>query len=418
MNRVVNSSRLQGKIVVPSSKSDGQRALLCAALSKGDSYVKQLGASDDELAMLRNIQVIGAHVEEGYDRTLKITGVDSFPKQLDLNVGESGLGLRLLSGICATQYGKHCITGTGSILKRDQSFFEDNLNQYGAKVTSNAGKLPLEFNGEINSVEIDVDGSQSSQYISGLLIGLALNVNSSTLNVRDLRSGPYVDMTIDTMAQFGVKVQHDNYESFALRGEDSFQATEYSVEADWSSASYWLAAAAIGFDLKIAGLNLKSKQADIQFLKALKSAGCSMVETKNGLEVNISELKGFSFDATNCPDLFPALVVVAAKCNGKTTIKGVSRLANKESDRGVVLQNEFGKLGVNIELDGDEMLIVGNAILKSAIVSSNHDHRIAMSLAILGTTIEDGIEIEGAEAVSKSYPQFWEHLDQLQLSVR
>lgn len=413
MKRKIKASELRGKIVVPSSKSDGQRALLCAALSQGSSIVYQLGSSDDELAMLRNIQVIGAMVEEKEKGSLKVEGIHSFPENLVLNVGESGLGLRLLSGICATQKGHHCITGTGSILKRDQSFFEDNLNQYGAEASSNQGKLPLEFNGQIKSDEVNVDGSQSSQYISGLLMGLALNSNSSKLNVHDLKSGPYVDMTIDTMAHFGIKVQHDDYKTFRLNGEDSFRGTEYTVEADWSSASYWLAAAAIGNDVNIAGLNLESKQADVQFLEALKYAGCSILESENGLEVSVSELKGFSFDATNCPDLFPALVVVAAKCNGKTTIKGVSRLANKESDRGVVLQKEFGRLGVNIQLDEDEMIIEGNSTLNSNVVSSNHDHRIAMSLAILGTTIQGGIEIENAEAVTKSYPQFWAHLDQL-----
>ena len=416
MKRLVKGSDLQGTIHIPSSKSDGQRALLCAALSKGRSILNQLGSSDDELAMLRNIQVIGAKVEEKDDGSLMIAGIHTFPEYLELNVGESGLGLRLLAGICATQKGNHRIAGVGSILKRDQSFFEDNLNKYGAEVISNQGKLPLEFGGQIKVDKLDVDGSLSSQYISGLLLGLALNVNSSTLNVHDLKSGPYVDMTMNTMSQFGVKVQNNNYKAFQLNGEDSFLGTNYMVESDWSSASYWLAAAALGCDVKIKGLDLKSKQADVKFLEALELAGCSVLETENGLEVKTSVLNGFEFDATNCPDLFPALVVVASKCNGLTKIQGLSRLANKESDRGVVLQQEFGKLGVEIKLDEDYMLIQGNSQLKRAKVSSNHDHRIAMSLAILGTTIVDGIEIEHAEAVSKSYPEFWQHLDELSVS--
>ena len=220
----------------------------------------------------------------------------------------------------------------------------------------------------------------------------------------------------NTMSQFGVKVQNNNYKAFQLNGEDSFLGTNYMVESDWSSASYWLAAAALGCDVEIKGLDLKSKQADVKFLEALELAGCSVLETENGLEVKTSVLNGFEFDATNCPDLFPALVVVASKCNGLTKIQGLSRLANKESDRGVVLQQEFGKLGVEIKLDEDYMLIQGNSQLKRAKVSSNHDHRIAMSLAILGTTIVDGIEIEHAEAVSKSYPEFWQHLDELSVS--
>jgi len=416
MIQVVPHKVLAGIVSIPSSKSDGQRALITAALSHGTSILRNVGQSDDEIAMLRNIKLIGASVVEDSDRVLKVTGVNSFPLHLDLNVGESGLGLRLLSGICAVQAGRHKLNGVGSILKRDQSFFERNLTRYGGHVSSNEGKLPLLFEGEINANVIEVDGSESSQYISGLLMGLALNAFPCNLKVNDLKSGPYVDMTMNTMEQFGVKVENDDYQWFHLNGKNKFQATTYTVESDWSSASYWLAAAAIGFDVSLSGLNLKSKQADIRFLDALKLAGCTSEVQQDILSITQRKLVAFQFDATDCPDLFPALVVLAAKCQGTSIINGVSRLANKESNRGIVLQKEFGKLGVPIELDGDVMRIEGNSQLKGARVSSNEDHRIAMSLAILGTTIEGGIEIESAEAVSKSYPQFWGHLKAL--SVR
>jgi len=409
----VKATKLKGTVIVPPSKSDGQRALLAAALSVGISTISGLGASDDERAMLRNIQVLGAKVTRKTDGNLAVTGIDSFPVKLVLNIGESGLGLRLLSGVCATQKGVHKISGTGSILKRDQSFFEQNLNKYGANVSAEKGKLPLVFKGAIDQYIIEVDGSQSSQYVSGLLMGLALNKEVSQLNVRNLKSGPYVDMTINTMAQFGVHVAHSKHQVFKLCAEESFCSTSYNVESDWSSASYWLVAAAIGADITVSGLNFNSKQADIQFLDALKLTGCEIEKVSEGINVKPENLKAFSFDATNCPDLFPALVVLAAKCKGTTVLKGVSRLANKESDRGVVLQQEFGKLGVKIELDKDEMTIEGGSILNSGVVSSHQDHRIAMSLAILGTTIEDGIEIKNPETISKSYPQFWEHLEQL-----
>ena len=413
MNLIVKETKLKGQVIIPPSKSDGQRALLTAAVSIGTSIIENLGASDDEYAMLKNIQVLGAKVVRKTEEHIEITGIDSFPENLELNIGESGLGLRLLSGICATQKGTHKITGTGSILKRDHSFFEQNLTKYGADVTSENGKLPLVFKGAIDRHILEVDGSQSSQYISGLLMGLALNNEASQLNVRNLKSGPYVDMTIDTMAQFGVCVDNDNYQTFELRENESFCSTQYTVESDWSSASYWLVAAAIGAAITVNGLNFKSKQADIHFLDALRLTGCEIDEVSEGVNVKSKNLKAFNFDATNCPDLFPALVVLAAKCKGKTVLKGVSRLANKESNRDVVLQQEFGKLGVNIELNADEMTIEGDSVLKSEIVSSHQDHRIAMSLAILGTTIDGGVEIEHSEAVSKSYPQFWEHLDQL-----
>lgn len=404
---------LSGDLIIPSSKSDGQRALLIAALSSGTSVIRNLGISDDELAMLKNIQLLGAKVTRVSELEIEVVGIEIFPEYLELNVGESGLGLRLLSGICATQKGTHIITGNGSILNRDQSFFERNLSKYGVEVSSQNGKLPIVFKGAINADEIEVDGSESSQYISGLLLGFALSDSSKVLNVNNLKSSPYVDMTLDTLAHFGVEVLNENHSTYRLNSTQNFTACVYTVESDWSSASYWLVASAIGANLSLSGLNLDSKQADIRFLDALKLSGCSVELNEVNIRVSSKSLNGFEYDATDCPDLFPALVVLASKCRGITKLNGVNRLANKESNRGLVLQKEFGKLGVEIELEEDVMIIQGNSILKSNQVDSNHDHRIAMSLAILGTTIEGGIEIVSAEAVSKSYPQFWEHLNQL-----
>lgn len=413
MIQFIRNTKLKGNISIPSSKSDGQRALLSAALSPGIAIINNLGLSDDERVMLLNIQILGAKVKWISTNKLKIMGIEKFPEYLELDVGESGLGLRLLSGVCAVQKGIHSINGKGTLLERDQSFFERNLNKYGAEISSNNGMLPLVFKGSINTDEIEVDGSESSQYISGLLIGLALCFRSKKLRVNLLNSTPYVDMTLDTMNHFGVYVENDNYTTFTLNGDDKLSACKYNVESDWSSASYWFAAAAIGASITISGLNFKSKQADIRFLEALKLAGCTVDYTVDSFSITSNQLSGFYFDATDCPDLFPALVVLASKCNGTTKILGVERLVNKESNRGLALQQEFGKLGVNIQLNDGVMTIEGNSILKSARVNSNDDHRIAMSLGIIGTTISGGIEIENAEAVTKSYPEFWEHLAHL-----
>ncbi|HRP53918.1 MAG TPA: hypothetical protein PLI97_10485, partial [Fluviicola sp.] len=196
-----------------------------------------------------------------------------------------------------------------------------------------------------------------------------------------------------------------------------YQATAYHVENDWSAASYWLLAAALGHPIQISGLNTTSLQADKAFLDVLKLAGCSISVNESILEVSSSSLRAFTFDATHCPDLFPTLVVLAAKIKGISIIKGLNRLQHKESDRGKVLRKEFGKMGLNCELIGDEMHVHGTGVLHGARVFSHKDHRIAMSLAIaatcaLGTTI-----IEDAQAVSKSYPEFWEQLKQLKSNL-
>ena len=322
----------------------------------------------------------------------------------------------MLSGICAVKAGRQTITGEGSLLYRQQHFYEKNLNQYGAQVVSNNGFLPLTFQCQLTSNEMHVDGSESSQYISGLLMGLPLLEQNTKLIVENSTSRPYIEMTLDTLKQFGVVISHDNFEEYSIQGNQKYTGCNYNVESDWSSASCWLVVAALGNDIEIKGLSLESKQADVKLLNALKAANCEVSSSENKIVVDGTKRHGFEFDATHCPDLFPALVALAAFCKGKSIIQGVSRLVNKESDRGAVLQKEFAKIGIKIDFNEDQMTIHGGTILYSAEVDSNHDHRIAMCLAIVGTKINGGLTIRNAEAVSKSYPEFWEHFDQLSVS--
>ena len=411
MKKWIKASRLSGKISIPSSKSDSQRALLAAALSSGTSIIANVGQSDDEQNMLKNIQLLGAEVRIHQDN-IEIKGIDNFPKQLDLNVGESGLGLRLLTSICAAHEGMHRIFGEGSILTRDHSFFEQYFPTMGVDVASNGGKLPLEISGQLKSGKYTVDGSQSSQYISGLLMAFPLLNGDTELIVDDLKSKPYVDMTVDTLKAFGISVQEEG-NHYLIRGNQTYQPTNYIVESDWSSASYWLVAAALGHELELTGLNLESKQADLAMLQALKNANCHVHSSNNSIHIDGTARKAFVFDATDCPDLFPAFVAFAAGCDGLSKISGVNRLKNKESDRGNVLQQEYAKLGLNIEIEGNDMIIFGGSELHGGSVDSHNDHRIAMCLGITATFINDEVELLNADAISKSYPMFWNHLDQL-----
>lgn len=415
MIKSIQFTSFNGAINIPPSKSDEQRALLCAALSDGESVVRNVGISDDVKAMLENIRRLGVKCEVS-ENEINLSGNAIFRDGLELNSGESGLGFRLLSGICAVKTGKQTITGEGSLLNRQQHFYENNLNQFGAQVVSNDGFLPLLFQGQLKGIEIHVDGSESSQYISGLLMGLPLLDQSTKLCVKNSKSTPYIEMTLETLKQFGVKILHDKFKEYLIRGNQKYTSCNYIVESDWSSAGYWLVAAALGNKIEIKGLSLESKQADLAMLDALKAANCQVNILEKGILIDGSNRQAFQFDATHCPDLFPALVTLAAFCKGKSIIQGVSRLVNKESDRGPVLQKEFAKIGIKIDLNGDQMTIHGGTILYSAEVDSNHDHRIAMCLAIVGTKINGGLTIRNAEAVSKSYPEFWEHFDQLSVS--
>lgn len=416
MKKIIFPGTYHGNVLIPSSKSDGQRVLLAAALAKGETIVHNAGSSDDEQAMLEAIRALGAEVETTGTRQLKITGIPDFPRQAALNMHESGLGTRLITSVCAAHEGKFIIDGAGSALKRPMDFFEKTLPQFGAQISSSDGFLPLEITGPMQGSEVALDGSQSSQYLSGLLMALPLLAKESRLEVVDLKSIPYVQMTLNTLANFGIFVQHYQYQQFVIAGGQKYLSTEHTVEGDWSSASYWLVASALGQDVSVSGLSLQSLQADKAILEAFRQADCVLEFYGDSIRINGENRKPFRFDATHCPDLFPALVAFAALCEGRSHILGVSRLAHKESNRGQALKEEFEKLGVNILLDGDEMHIYGKTFIEGGRTSAHNDHRIAMCLAVAGMFSDSHVEIEGAEAVAKSYPAFWDDLDRLKIT--
>jgi 3-phosphoshikimate 1-carboxyvinyltransferase len=420
MKQVIHPGLISGTIAIPASKSDTQRAILCAALAEGTSRLTGIGKSDDELAMLEVVQKLGATIHRGsvatdlngMDATVSITGIKNLPENLELSAGESGLGLRLLTCVSAAFDQKVRLTGRGSLLSRPMNFFDEVLPQFGAEVSTNKGKLPIEVKGPLKGRDLEVDGSLSSQFISGLLMALPKSETSSTLRVLDMKSGPYIQMTIHTLKQFGIAIENEA-NVFRIAGNQNYRAVDYSIESDWSSASYWLVAAAIGHPLVVSGLNMRSLQADKELLKALMSAGCRLSIGEDAIGVDGSNLQAFEFDAADCPDLFPALVVLASKCNGITRIHGAKRLIHKESDRGIALQSEFGKMGLRIELENDLMLIHGTGKLHGAEVDSHHDHRIAMCLGIAGTIATGETILTNADSVSKSYPDFWKYFNRL-----
>lgn len=415
MKKIVDPSRLQGQVSISASKSDGQRALMAAALAPGSSQIRSLGNSDDEFAMLSSIVKMGAIATKLANGDYQIEGTRNFPREMTFHCGESGLGLRLLAGVCACQNGRYTIQGKGSILRRKHLFFETHFPKWGVEVRLQDGFLPLEINGGIRPGILQVDGSQSSQYISGLLMGLPLLKGNSILEISNLVSGNYVEMTLKTLKAFGLKIERLEEGRFEIPGNQVYRPTHYTVEGDWSSASYWLVAAALGHPIRISGLDLLSRQADRRLLDVLKSAGCRVSVVNEEIEIQVDTLKSFEFDARDCPDLFPALVVLAAYCKGISTISGVNRLANKESNRGLVLQSEFGKLGIKIDLDNDVMRVEGTGVLSGGETDSHHDHRIAMCLAVAATRAKGSVSIENAEAVAKSYPDFWKDLEKLKV---
>jgi 3-phosphoshikimate 1-carboxyvinyltransferase len=288
------------------------------------------------------------------------------------------------------------------------------------QIQSNKGKLPLQIQGPLAPANITVDGSLSSQFLTGLLMAYgAAGANDVTITVKDLKSKPYIDLTLQVMKHFGWEVTNENHEKFHFNTNQSktILPIHYSVEGDWSGAAFLLVAAAIAGDITINGLDVFSTQADRAILQALIDCGCRLSIQPEQIEIGPMPLKAFHFNATDCPDLFPPLVALAAYCEGTTVIEGVGRLAHKESNRALTLQDEFAKLGIEIVIQDDLMLIKGGTGVHGATVHSRHDHRIAMACAVAALKASTAVVIEEAEAINKSYPNFYEHLQSLHAHI-
>ena len=420
MIAVIQPSILKGIIQAPASKSSMQRACAAALVVKGKSNIKNPGHSNDDKAAMDIISRMGATVTfKEEELVIESNGVH--PVSAEINCGESGLSIRMFTPLVALSDKLITINGTGSLVTRPMDFFDEILPQLNVKVATNKGKLPLQIQGPVVPANIEVDGSLSSQFLTGLLLSYAASgANDVTITVNNLKSRPYIDLTLDVMKQFGLKVPQNNlYESFYFDKTSPIASSThvYTVEGDWSGGAFLLVAGAISGNINVKGLDVFSTQADKAVLGALIDCGAGISIEPTHIELRPMSLRAFHFNATDCPDLFPPLVALAAYCEGKTVIEGVSRLAHKESNRAITLQEEFGKMGVSITLQGDLMIIEGGKAVKGGSVHSRHDHRIAMACAVAGLKATAATTIEEAGAVSKSYPDFYDHLRLLGASV-
>jgi 3-phosphoshikimate 1-carboxyvinyltransferase len=435
----IQPSSISGVVKAPTSKSSMQRACAAALLVKGKSIIRNPGHSNDDRAAIEIIKRLGAAVEINNEQLIiNNTGIN--PVANEVNCGESGLSIRMFTPIIALADKEITINGEGSLLNRPMDFFDEILPRLGVMVQSNHGRLPIKVKGPLQRNNIEIDGSLSSQFLTGLLMAYAARPKSSpngatsdsmnskiSIKVRNLTSKPYIDLTLDVMKQFGLQLpENRNYQEFifppATHGlqftaADLALAThDYTVEGDWSGGAFLLVAGAIAGAITVRGLDMMSTQADKAIMSALSNANAGFAIEAKGIKIRPAEMRAFEFDATDSPDLFPPLVALAAYCKGETKIKGVNRLTHKESNRTISLQEEFGKMGVKIAVDGDLMVIHGGNKISGAKLHSHHDHRIAMActVAALGA---DEATIEEADAVKKSYPDFYDDLKKLGANV-
>jgi 3-phosphoshikimate 1-carboxyvinyltransferase len=410
MERYLEPSAIKGSIKAPPSKSMTQRAIAAALLTDAQSIIRNPSYCDDSLAAMSMAVGLGARVEPKVNE-LKITG-SAILKESKLNCGESGLAIRMFAPIAALYPSEITLVGANSLKKRPMSMITEALNQLGVECKSADGFLPLTIKGPLKGGKCEIDGSVSSQLLTGLLMALPLASKDSAITVRNLKSKPYIDMTIQLLKSFGITIENSNYSLFHINGKQKYAPHDYSVEGDWSGAAFLLVAGAINGQLSITGLKKDSLQSDMSIITALEKAGANLILGEEQIDIKKSDLKAFEFDATESPDLFPPLVALACYCKGISSIKGVSRLIHKESNRAITLKEEFGKMNIKIEISEDSMFVTGGRPA-GVRVESHEDHRIAMAVAVAALGAAGKVSIRDSQCVAKSYPGFFDDLRHL-----
>lgn len=407
MQKSSRISIIEGEITAPTSKSALQRHIAAALLASGTTTLHQVTLCDDSVAALRLSEDLGAKIAY-HNNLLRITGGDQ-PRKTVLNCGESGLALRMFAAIAARYPYEIQLTGEKTLRQRPVAMLVEPLQQLGATCQTTDGHPPIVVCGPLRGGYAAVDGSISSQFLTGLLLVLPTLSVDTELRVIQLRSRPYIDLTVAVLRQYGITVTHQDYERFVIAGRQRYEPVDTFVEGDWSGAAFLLVAAALQGRVTLIGLDPVSPQADRRILAVLRECGARVEVTSNEIKVAQASLNAFHFDATDCPDLFPPLVALASGCAGTSSIKGVQRLVHKESNRAAVLGAEFARLGIDITVENDTMRVTGGPI-RGGIVSAQRDHRIAMALAVAGLRAAQPVIIEEVECVAKSYPDFWDDL--------
>ena len=427
-------------LTMPVSKSFAQRAVIAAALADGVSVLRGYTSCGDNEAALQVARNLGAEVSVDGD-VVTIKGISASMGCLDmgeLHVGESGLLTRMMIPLMSQLSGNPVkFTGEKTLLGRPLTGAKEIMDEFGAEI-SEPVCVPLTVSGPLKAGRAEISGKHGSQLISGLLMALPFADRNSSLIVHEPKSIPYMFITLEVLKKFGIKVGNDMLggrdflESdgdwslctemvFKVKGGQKYKAAEIDLEGDWSAAANFLAAGAIFGKVELQGLDTTSLQADLSIMDILMDAGASLSQLDGdtgNITVQRAPLKAVNADASNCPDLFPIIAVLAAFCQGTSRFAGVGRLANKESDRAKAITGMLGQMGVKSYIEGDEMVIEGHALaqrllgadgvglLKGGSYTSHHDHRMVMALKVASLGADSPIVIDDEDCVAKSFPQF------------
>lgn len=402
MNIKILPSKLTGTVNAPPSKSDAHRAIIAAALCKGVSTIKNVAMSDDIKATLSAVAAMGANVKMD-GNTLTISG-GSFNKACIIDCNESGSTLRFMLPIVASVGIEAEFRGSGKLPQRTYKELARSLTLRGTAFSTTEG-LPTVVSGKLEGGLFEILGDISSQFISGLLFALPVLDKPSQIIIRGKKeSAAYIDMTIATLRAFGITIKTTE-NGYYIEGGQSYKPTDYTVEGDWSNSAFWLAAGCLGGDVTVTGLNCDSPQGDKNLLEILAAIGAE-ITINDGICVKNAK-NAFLLDASQIPDLAPILCVIAANCEGESVITNAERLRFKESDRIQSTAALLRGFGLQCTELPDGIKVLGGKF-KGGIIDGSGDHRIVMSAAIAAAFSEKGAIITGADAVRKSYPDFFE----------
>lgn len=411
-------TKLQGTVQVPSSKSMGHREIICAGLAAGTSIVDNISMSKDIEATMRVLRAMNVSVDEIPSmiegrHALQIMGTGHPIASADtVDCGESGSTLRFFIPLGANLGCPLTFLGHGKLISRPLQAYYDILDKQFVQYFNDNGKLPLTVNGLLMPGKYELPGDVSSQFVSGLLFALPLLKGDSEIIITSpLESSSYVDMTLNCLAKYGIKVENEGgaHRRYLVPGKQRFKAQDSKVEGDWSQAAFWTVAGSLGESVTASGVDFISLQGDKAVVEIMQRMGAALTQDADSVTVQHGVTKATVIDAANCPDIIPILTVLAAVSEGTTHIINAGRLRIKECDRLAAMTSELNKLGAKVIEEPEGLLIEGQpqGLKGGAEVDAWNDHRIAMSLAVAAQACAEPIVLTGAGSVSKSYPDFW-----------
>lgn len=412
---------IETTVTVPGSKSYTNRALLISAMVKNSVTILEALDSDDTQAMISCLRSLMIEVEVVGERLSVVGHIGNVqPKEYTLNCRLSGTTIRFMTALSCILPGEQILTGGEGLLNRPIEDIVDALRELGAEIEylGEAGKPPLRVkSSKLIGEKVIIRGDGSSQFISALLMIAPTLDSLQILTAGSVISKPYIDMTLQTMADFGVTIQRDKYQSFSIHKAD-YRAEEYTVEGDVSSASYFFAAAALTKSkITVKNVNPDSGQADMGFLEILEKSGSKVIRNNSSITVIGHGVKPFVVDMERCPDQAQTLAVLAAIAHGKTVINGIQSLRVKETERVQAIENELNRVGVLTSSTHSTLTIHGGTALGPAKINTYGDHRMAMAFSLLGLKLA-GISINAPEAVNKTFPTYWDQFNSLYPSNR